>query len=172
LEGHKIHQSYSLPLPYTYVSKEDLPTEFSWKSIDGVSYLSKSLNQHTPVWCGSCWAHSAASVLADRITIAAASSQKCPRINVDINLSIQFILNCGSVVAGSCYGGNPIGMFDFIKNHIGFIPYDTCGGYMACSSDSEDEFCEHVDTTCNPVTICRTCENPKHKGSGKCFEVS
>jgi cathepsin X len=207
--GHTIEESYELPLPCTYIFSDDLPKEFSWRNYEGVSYLSKSLNQHIPVYCGSCWAHAAASVLADRINIAAASAYPvveallaekrveaasasrqirqtiqshepssasssapaCRNGNQDINLSIQFVLNCGGGVAGSCHGGRCSGMFDFIKHHAGYIPYDTCGGYMACSSDSDEKFCKHVDTSCSPANICRNCANPTHTGSGKCWQV-
>jgi cathepsin X len=48
-------------------------------------------------YCGSCWAHGAASALADRIKIA--NDAKGP----DVNLAIQYILNCGAGIAGVTY---------------------------------------------------------------------
>jgi len=50
--------------------------------------------QHLPQYCGSCWAHGALSSLADRIKIARLGQGD------DINLAIQFILNCGGKFAG------------------------------------------------------------------------
>lgn len=44
--------------------------------------------------CGSCWAHGSVSSLADRIKIARGA------VGDDINLSIQFVLNCGTETAG------------------------------------------------------------------------
>ena len=76
--------------------------------MDGTSYLTRSLNQHIPQYCGSCWAHGALSALADRIKIA-----RGPSASVDINLSIQYILEC----AGSCYGGSATGTYEFIKKN-------------------------------------------------------
>ena len=55
--------------------------------------------QHIPHYCGSCWAHGAISSLMDRIKIAQKGK------GTDINLSIQYILNCGAESAGSCHGG-------------------------------------------------------------------
>ena len=54
-------------------------------------------------YCGSCWAHGAMSALADRIKIARGG------VGDDINLSIQYVLNCGGGVAGSCWGGSHSG---------------------------------------------------------------
>jgi cathepsin X len=113
----------------------------------------------------SCWAHSAMSSLADRILIA--QSQLEDDITPDeFNLSIQFLLNCAGEVAGSCHGGSTTGVFQFIQD-FGYIPYDTCQPYLACSTDSEEGFCPHVDTTCAPETICRTCSP-----NGTCRAVS
>ncbi len=62
-------------------------------------------------YCGSCWAHAAMSSLGDRIKIARMvqnANSEGMSIGPDINLSIQFILNCGADVAGSCHGGTYI----------------------------------------------------------------
>jgi len=60
-------------------------------------------------------------------------------------------------VAGSCHGGSATGTYEFIHTHSGFIPYDTCQQYLACSSDSDHGFCADIDTSCSPVNTCRTC---------------
>jgi len=57
MEGHKVRNSYHSPLPYEYLSEEDLPDDFTWGNVNGTSFLTHSLNQHIPVYCGSCWAH-------------------------------------------------------------------------------------------------------------------
>jgi cathepsin X len=101
------------------------------------------------------------SALADRIKIARGGHGQ------DINLSIQFLLNCGSE-AGSCQGGSSIRAYQFIHEK-GYIPYDTCSPYLACSEESTNGICPHVDTTCTPRNICLTCGNP-HNG-GKCTPV-
>jgi cathepsin X len=75
---------------------------------------------------------------------------------IDINLSIQFILNCGTEVAGSCHGGSASGAYQFVHDY-GSIPYDTCQPYLACSSDSDWGFCANADTSCNPSNVCKTC---------------
>ena len=48
MEGHTVQNDHSSPLPYTYIREEDLPDNFSWGDVDGVSYLTHSLNQHIP----------------------------------------------------------------------------------------------------------------------------
>ena len=72
------------------------------------------------------------SALGDRIKITNSSMD-------EINLSIQYILNCGTRMAGSCHGGSHTGAYEFVKQ-TGFVPYDTCLPYMACSSDSKEGF--------------------------------
>jgi len=173
LSGHTIENDYYHPLPYTYIPEADLPSEFFWGNINGTSYLTRMLNQHIPQYCGSCWAHSSMSVLADRIKISqlyqhhrrqnsktmdyTTNEAETTTTNTDIQLSIQFLLNCGSKVAGSCLGGSATGAFEYIKHHSGYIPYETCQPYLACSSDSTQGFCPNVDTICTPSNICRTC---------------
>jgi len=63
--------------------------------------------------------------------------------------------------AGSCHGGSASHAYDLIKNVIGYVPYDTCMPYIACSSDSTEGFCSHVDTSCRDVNICRTCSSSR-----------
>ncbi|KAL7558261.1 hypothetical protein ACA910_009931 [Epithemia clementina (nom. ined.)] len=176
LQGHTIDNHVKLPLPHTYILKQDLPASFNWGNVDGISYLTRSLNQHLPHYCGSCWAHGALSSLADRIKIARTTARQNnhdsrsrndekkdnnnePNMAVvdDINLSIQFVLNCGSDIAGSCLGGSHSGVYQLI-HEMGFVPYATCQPYLACSSDSPHGFCPHINTTCTNYNICRTCD--------------
>lgn len=42
----------------------------------------------------------------------------------DINLSIQFVLNCGANTAGSCHGGYHTGTYELIHD-MGYIPFET-----------------------------------------------
>lgn len=164
LEGHKNRESYHSPLPIEYVDVQSLPDNFSWGDQDGISYLTRSLNQHIPHYCGSCWAHGALSALADRIKIARMGE------GPDISLSIQYILNCGRGVAGSCHGGSASGVYDFVKAHSGYVPYETCMPYLACSHESREGFCRHVDTTCKPINTCRTCDTFTENG-GTCTAI-
>lgn len=163
LEGHTVQDDNHSPLPHEYIEEGDLPAAWDWRNVKGKSFLTHSLNQHIPQYCGSCWAHGALSALADRIKIARGG------VGDDINLSIQYVLNCGADVAGSCWGGSHSGVYEFAKTQ-GFLPYDTCQPYLACSSDSTEGFCSHVDTTCSKHNTCRTCSTFATKG-GSCMEI-
>lgn len=163
MEDHKVRDDYHSPLPHSYIEAADLPLRWDWRNIDGKSYVTHSLNQHIPQYCGSCWAHGAMSALADRIKIARDATGD------DINLSIQYILNCGKSKGGSCWGGSHSGAYEFVKE-IGHVPYDTCQTYMACSSDSTEGFCSYVDTTCSKPNQCRTCSTFASMG-GSCSEI-
>lgn len=52
MEDHKIRDNYYSPLPFTYIDADELPASFNWGDVDGVSYLTRSLNQHLPYYCG------------------------------------------------------------------------------------------------------------------------
>jgi len=166
LENHKQRENVQSPLPHTYLQASDLPDSFDWSDVDGKSYLTHSLNQHLPQYCGSCWAHGSLSALADRIKIARNATK-----GDDINLSIQFILNCGADVAGSCHGGYHTGVYELIQQY-GYVPFDTCMPYVACSAESTEGFCasELVDTTCKKENICRTCDTFSSFG-GTCTHI-
>lgn len=116
-----------------------------------------------PQYCGSCWAHGALSSFADRIKIARLGAGD------DINLSIQYILNCGTEAAGSCHGGYHTSTYEFIQS-TGYVPYDTCQPYLACSDESTDGFCAHVDTKCSAANTCKTCDTFAGMG-GACTEI-
>lgn len=151
------------PLPIDYIDSESLPKSFHWGDVNGTSFLTKSLNQHIPQYCGSCWAHASLSSLADRIKISRGA------IGPDINLSVQYILNCGTD-AGSCSGGSMMKLFRFLKENSGFVPYDTCMPYIACSSESQGGFCPFVNSTCSAMNTCRTCDTFAEAG-GTCREI-
>jgi len=163
MEDHKVLEDYTSPLPIEYIKADTLPDNFNWANVNGKSYLTHSLNQHIPHYCGSCWAHGSMSALADRIKIARDGEGD------EINLSIQYILNCGTKVAGSCHGGSATGTYEFVKK-AGFVPYDTCLSYVACSAESKEGFCEHVDTTCSAINTCRTCNTFSENG-GECVAL-
>ena len=143
------------------------PSDFTWCNKDGVNYCTMSRNQHIPQYCGSCWAHGTMSALADRIKIARGAK------GVDINLSIQHLMNCGT--AGSCNGGSIDGPYQWIaqiSNQTGTgISYETAQPYLACSSDSNEGFCPKVDTTCKPINVARTCGSFSQEG-GPCVGLS
>jgi cathepsin X len=146
-----------------YHAPESLPLAFSWNNIAGVNYLTKNLNQHIPVYCGSCWAHGSISSLADRIKIRRKAAWP------DINLSIQFLLNCQ--MGGSCNGGDHLATYKAIHEY-GSIPYDDCMIYQACSSDSSEEGCKNNKQMfeCTATNICKTCDTFTNRG-GTCSPI-
>merc|ERR1712167_187575 len=119
--------------PHEFMATGDLPKEFTWCNKDGKNYCTMSRNQHIPQYCGSCWAHGSISALGDRIKIARKAEWP------DINLSIQFILNCQ--MGGSCNGGDHLATYKAITKY-GSIPFEDCMIYQACSSDSREPACQ------------------------------
>ncbi len=89
-----------------------MPESFNWRFHEGTSYLTRSQNYHLPTYCESSWAHAALSVLADRVKIIRRhflrhedEEENEDGFFPDVHLSVQFVLNCGGEVAGSCNGG-------------------------------------------------------------------
>lgn len=144
----------------------ELPDSFSWCDKDGENFCTMSRNQHIPQYCGSCWAHGSISALGDRIKIA--RKGKGP----DINLAVQHLLNCGGV--GSCHGGTVDGPYQWLKRMSDQgtgISYETAQPYLACSSESREGFCSHVDTSCKAINVARTCGSFDKEG-GDCTGLS
>jgi len=144
------------PEPHTYVDHSQAPEHFSWSGrMDdhAPSMLTPVLNQHIPQYCGSCWAFATLSALADRIKLA--RWRKGDK-GADILLSVQHMLNCGSTTAGSCYGGSAEGAYEWIMSS-GHIAYASANPYLACSADSKEGFCSHVDSSCTPINVARSC---------------
>lgn len=163
--GIKLNSENQSPAPADLLSDEAIPAALNWCDKDGVNYCTMNRNQHIPQYCGSCWAHGAVSALGDRVKIARGGK------GVDINLSVQHILNCGNV--GSCYGGSIAGAYQFIhqisKTGNGIV-FETANPYIACSSDSSEGFCGSVDTTCSAMNTARTCSTFTENG-GKCVPL-
>jgi cathepsin X len=146
-----------------HTDNSSLPQSYSWSDIDGVNYLTKNLNQHIPVYCGSCWAHGSISSLADRIKIARKAAWP------DINLSIQFLLNCR--MGGSCNGGDHLATYEAIHEY-GSIPFEDCMVYQACSIDSDEKGCSDKDQfKCTPENTCKTCDTFTSNG-GTCSAIT
>ncbi len=72
-------------------------------------------------------------------------------------------------MAGSCHGGYHTGVYELIQQYE-YVPYDTCMPYVACSAESHEGFCKHVDTTCKAENICRTCSTFSSMG-GFCSQI-
>jgi len=117
-DAEKVGKVIKSSLPHHYLKEDQIPSEWDYRKL---GLLTEDLNQHIPVYCGSCWAHSALSSIADRIKIATQGKQR------DIIPSIQVLINCGD--AGSCFGGDSNAANAWIyKNGI---PDTTCQQYQA-----------------------------------------
>lgn len=139
----------------------DLPDAYTWCDVNGTNYCTVSRNQHIPQYCGSCWAHGAVSALGDRVKIARKAK------GIDINLSVQHILNCGDV--GSCHGGSLDGPYQWLhkisqKTGTG-IAYETNNPYLACSSESKEGLCKAGNWECNAMNTARSCSTFPPEGT-------
>jgi len=120
----------------------ELPASLDYRA---QGLLTTDLNQHIPVYCGSCWAHAAMSSIADRIKIASKGLAR------DVIPSIQVLINCGT--AGSCNGGDSNAANAWVyKNGI---PDVTCQQYQA------------KNMACSAINTCMTCS-----GSAGCSAIT
>lgn len=124
---------------------EGLPEAWDWRNVSGLNLLTPTLNQHLPIYCGSCWAHGALSSVSDRIKIARKGAWP------DVVLSVQAVLNCGTE-AGTCDGGDDGAVYDYMESTG--VPDFTCQAYAA-----QDYACAKDGSA-----ICKTCP----PGGGAC----
>jgi len=161
---HDVKEVVRSPRAHEYVKK--VPETWDWRNVNGTSYVTVMRNQHIPQYCGSCWAFATTSSLADRVKIARKAR------GPDVLLSVQFLLNCGAGIAGSCRGGSHTGVYQLIHDK-GYIPYDTCSPYAACSADVADlhSVCKQKRYTCTAENICSTCYIDYEKKDSKCAAI-
>eukprot|EP00602_Paraphysomonas_sp_CaronLab_P000671 CAMPEP_0185024160 /NCGR_PEP_ID=MMETSP1103-20130426/7120_1 /TAXON_ID=36769 /ORGANISM="Paraphysomonas bandaiensis, Strain Caron Lab Isolate" /LENGTH=282 /DNA_ID=CAMNT_0027557049 /DNA_START=23 /DNA_END=871 /DNA_ORIENTATION=+ len=128
--------------PHEYLSASDLPESLDYRE-DGL--LTTDLNQHIPVYCGSCWAHAAFSSIADRLKIATKGKQR------DVIPSVQALINCGD--AGTCNGGDSNAANKWVYDNG--IPDVTCQQYQAKNME------------CSDMNMCMNCDY----GTGECYAI-
>nr|ADD38893.1 Cathepsin Z [Lepeophtheirus salmonis] len=143
------------PQPKDFVPSSNLPKSWDWRNVKGVNYMSWTVNQHIPQYCGSCWAQGTLSALADRFIIANRTKYN------NLALSPQVIINCKA--GGDCNGGNPDAVYDF-ANKIG-VPDMTCQLYEAKNNGPVKD-CSKPD-----LFVCRDCTWPPPKlgETGNCW---
>jgi cathepsin X len=104
-------------MAWDMVYADDLPANFDWRNVNGTNYASWTVNQHIPIYCGSCWAQAATASLADRFNILLKDLNPTP-----VALNPQVIVNCQA--GGSCNGGDPVGVYHYA--YTKGIPDSTC----------------------------------------------
>jgi len=124
------------PQPHTYIDPKSVPENFDWSNKDGENYLTSSRNQHIPQYCGSCWAMSATSALADRMRINRL------RAFPDWMVAVQTIVYC---VSNGCHGGSLTSAYEYIKDNG--VGVDSCQNYIAQGSGQE----------CTAIHKCQNC---------------
>jgi cathepsin X len=135
------------PRPVEYLAPESIPTAWDWRS---TNWLSTIRNQHLPQWCGSCWAMSTTSALADRIRIAGKGQWE-----YNAYMSVQHVLDCAG--AGSCQGGSAMALLSYAHAHG--IPHETCNNYQAKNQNCS---LENQCYTCDPTGSCAPISNYTH----------
>ena len=105
----------------------ELPKSWWWGDVDGTNYLTIQRNQHIPIYCGSCWAFSAASALSDRIKIARKAQWP------DVVISPQVLISCETPDDG-CGGGDAKNAYQWI--HENNITDESCSPYQAYGHDN------------------------------------
>lgn len=129
--------------PDQYLEDGDIPEEFFWGDVKKTNYLSWTVNQHIPQYCGSCWCQAAISAFADRVNII--HENRWPRIA----MSAQQVLNCHG--GGSCEGGALNGVYKFAHRHY-LVEYG-CEVYQAKDPKGFEQ--------CDPIHNCKNCWDDK-----------
>lgn len=129
------------------LASTSLPPAWDWRAQVPGS-LTIPLNQHIPVYCGSCWAHATASSIADRMKIMTHGTMP------DQIPSVQALINCGKLV-GTCSGGDAFMALRWI--HDNGIPDTTCQAYVAQNGNCDSD-----------MSMCMTCDSDPKIG---CYAI-
>ncbi|DAZ94540.1 TPA: hypothetical protein N0F65_002192 [Lagenidium giganteum] len=143
-------------------SIDELPEHWDWRDYNGtgISLTTSVMNQMVPKPCGSCWAFATVSALSDRIRIA--NYRKYGKLDTEVIISPQVLLDCGMRSFGSCSGGDPRYAHKWI--HENGIVDTTCNPYIASHPSwfAIGEDCAATQCrTCRLNGECSVLENPK-----------
>jgi hypothetical protein len=109
-------------MPMEKYNVAELGDNLDWRNKDGKNYLSWSVNQHVPRYCGSCWAMGSTSAIADRFNILNGLHTITP-----VSLDAQMVIN--NQWGGSCNGGNPNEVYE--NAHDFGLVHGSCEQYVA-----------------------------------------
>ncbi|GMH43284.1 hypothetical protein BSKO_11206 [Bryopsis sp. KO-2023] len=101
----------------------------------GVNFATADMNQNSPQYCESSWAHAVVASLNDRFAMM--REDRYP----EIDISRQVLINC--VEGSGCQGGDPAAAFQWILEND--VPDVTCSPYLA------------KEESCNAFNICGNC---------------
>ncbi|PNW87367.1 hypothetical protein CHLRE_02g119900v5 [Chlamydomonas reinhardtii] len=145
-------------VPAPLKKEHELPKNWNWCNVDGVSYCVANWNQHIPYYCGSCWVHGTLSAIQDRLKIM--KKGETP----DVMLARQTLLNCAAFegYGNGCDGGDTVDVFgymtDFGLPDEGCMTYNATDhtkfpGHKRCPAHGECNNCMPLDgvETCWPI---------------------
>lgn len=143
-------------------SLDELPVHWDWRDFNttGISLTTSVLNQMAPKACGSCWAFGTVSALSDRIRIA--RFRKYKKLETEMVLSPQPLLDCGMRSFGSCNGGDPRYAHKWIHEN-GIVDW-TCNPYIASHPSWFSSASSCGATQCRQCLLdgeCKVVESPK-----------
>jgi len=121
--------------------RDDLPSEFNWKNLNGEDWTTPARNQG---YCGSCWLFAALGAFESAINI------KWNKPDLDIDLSEQYVLSC-LPAAGDCDGSLPDHAYQEMMKPVPWTDsrngtiLESCFPYQADDSSPCSEKCPDWD---------------------------
>lgn len=134
----------ALPSSYNWANKADVATKRMGASAANASKVAAILKPLNQLGCGSCWAFSTASTLADRYTLFNG-------LSTSLNLSPTYLLSCDTDGNEGCNGGFPALAGKFFETSG--LPTMECQDYTWCPTtekpNNEDiPACSEIKNSC------------------------